>query len=327
MGIDRRELLKSLAAAGLAGPLLGGAASEAQDATPAASRRIREENQKPGTRDWILLLRPAPGEGEVTTAHRWEALVRPGAKLRTGRELMISPELRVIVEETLPDGNRIVRLDSPLPVQEILEREGHIPLPPYLEREDEAMDRERYQTVYARTPGSAAAPTAGLHFTSELLGAIEARGVRLARVTLHVGPGTFRPVETEAIGEHVMHGEHWILPAETAVAIRETKVRGGRIWAVGTTVVRTLESAAGGESELHLASEGETRLFIAPGYRFRVVDALITNFHLPRSTLLMLVSAFAGHGATMAAYAHAIDEGYRFYSYGDAMAVVPGGLR
>lgn len=298
----------------------------------------------------VLLLRPARGESEPATARRWEALVRPGAKLRPGRELLISPDLRVLIEESLPDGSRIVRLDSPLPTGEILERVGHIPLPPYLEREDEGVDRERYQTVYASTPGSAAAPTAGLHFTPELLDAIEAKGGRLARVTLHVGPGTFRPVDTESIGDHVMHGERWTLPAETAAAIGETRAGGGRVWAVGTTVVRTLESAAGGEGErgggegllgvspdavpdpdsaprpdLQLASEGETHLFISPGYRFRVVDALITNFHLPKSTLLMLVSAFAGHSTTMNAYAHAIEEGYRFYSYGDAMAILPQG--
>jgi S-adenosylmethionine:tRNA ribosyltransferase-isomerase len=286
----------------------------------------------------ILLLRPAPGEGEVTSAHRWEALVRPGAKLRPGREVVISPDLRVIVEESHPDGHRIVRLETPYPVEEILEREGHIPLPPYLERGDEAVDLERYQTVYARTPGSAAAPTAGLHFTPELLHDIQKKGVGVAWVTLHVGPGTFRPVDSEAIGEHVMHGERWKLPIETAAAIRETRLRGGRVWAVGTTVVRTLESAAGGEGEggdaiareddnFFLADEGETHLFISPGYRFRVVDALITNFHLPRSTLLMLVSAFAGYRTTMSAYAHAIESGYRFYSYGDAMAILPEGPR
>jgi len=280
----------------------------------------------------ILLLRPASGEGEVTTAYRWEALVRPGTKLRPGREVVISPDLKVIVEESHPDGHRIVRLETPYPIEEILDRVGHIPLPPYLERGDEAVDRERYQTVYARTPGSAAAPTAGLHFTPELLQAIQAKGVGIAQVTLHVGPGTFRPVDSEAIGEHVMHGERWQLPIETAEAIHETRNRGGRVWAVGTTVVRTLESAAGGEhaggnDSLHLASEGETHLFISPGYRFRVVDALITNFHLPRSTLLMLVSAFAGYRTTMSAYSHAIESGYRFYSYGDAMAILPEGPR
>jgi len=268
---------------------------------------------------------PAPGTGPAPatppTPHRWEALVRPGSKLKPGRRVVVGPELEVVIEDGAPGGGRIVRLETPLSVEAALERYGRVPLPPYLERDEEPLDRERYQTVYARVPGSVAAPTAGLHFTPELLERIEAGGVELARVALHVGPGTFRPVEVERIGEHEMHAERWEVPAATAEAIARTRERGGRVWAVGTTVVRTLESAADGEGGVR-PGRGETRLFISPGYGFRVVDALVTNFHLPRSTLLMLVAAFAGHEATMRAYREAIAEGYRFYSYGDAMAII-----
>ena len=285
----------------------------------------------------VLLLRPLD-----EAALRWEALVRPGSKLKPGRRVVVAPgELEVLIEEGLPDGGRIVRLETPFAGPEALERFGRIPLPPYLERPDEALDRERYQTVYARVPGSVAAPTAGLHFTPELLAAVEARGVEVARVTLHVGPGTFRPVEAERIEGHAMHAERWEVPEAAAEAVARTRARGGRVWAVGTTVVRTLESAwvesdGGGEGGDDgqggdgqgaqgrvRAGAGETRLFLHPGVPIRVVDGLITNFHLPRSTLLMLVGAFLGHGRTMATYAEAVREGYRFYSYGDAMLILP----
>lgn len=279
----------------------------------------------------ILLLRPLD-----EAALRWEALVRPGSKLKPGRRVVVAPgELEVLIEEGLPDGGRIVRLETPLAGPEALERFGRIPLPPYLERPDEALDRERYQTVYARVPGSVAAPTAGLHFTPELLAAVEARGVEVARVTLHVGPGTFRPVEAERIEGHAMHAEQWEVPEAAAEAVARTRARGGRVWAVGTTVVRTLESAwvesdggsePGGDGQGRVqAGGGETRLFLHPRVPIRVVDGLITNFHLPRSTLLMLVGAFLGHGRTMATYAEAVREGYRFYSYGDAMLILPQG--
>jgi S-adenosylmethionine:tRNA ribosyltransferase-isomerase len=284
----------------------------------------------------VLLLRPLD-----EAALRWEALVRPGSKLKPGRRVVVEPGmLEVLIEEGLPDGGRIVRLETPLAGPEALERFGRIPLPPYLERPDEALDRERYQTVYARVPGSVAAPTAGLHFTPEVLAAVEARGVEVARVTLHVGPGTFRPVEAERVEAHVMHAERWEVPPAAAEAVARTQARGGRIWAVGTTVVRTLESAweddadgSGGrgpgesrEGRVR-AGAGETRLFLHPGVPIRVVDGLVTNFHLPRSTLLMLVGAFLGHGRTLAAYAEAVREGYRFYSYGDAMLILPRGDR
>ncbi len=265
----------------------------------------------------ILLLRRS-GEREEL----WEALVRPGSKLKPGRRVVVSDELEVAIVDGLPGGGRLVRLETPLAVDDALERYGHVPLPPYLEREDEPLDRERYQTVYARVPGSVAAPTAGLHFTPELLERLEDEGVELARLTLHVGPGTFRPVETDRVREHEMHREAWEVPESAAAAVQRTRDRGGRVWAVGTTVVRTMETVGDGEGLIR-AGRGETELFISPGFRFQVVDALVTNFHLPRSTLLMLVAAFAGYETTMAAYREAVREAYRFYSYGDAMAVVP----
>ncbi|HET9209083.1 MAG TPA: tRNA preQ1(34) S-adenosylmethionine ribosyltransferase-isomerase QueA, partial [Thermoanaerobaculia bacterium] len=211
------------------------------------------------------------------------------------------------------------RLRFSEPVEPHLERLGHIPLPPYIHRPDTPEDRERYQTVYARRPGAVAAPTAGLHFTQELLREIEEAGIEIARVTLHVGIGTFKPVSAERIEEHRMERERYEIGEETAEAIRRAREAGRRIVAVGTTVVRTLEGAAlAGNGEVRTGS-GSTDLFIAPGFRFQVVDALLTNFHLPRSTLLMLVSAFAGRERVLAAYAEAVREGYRFYSYGDAM--------
>ena len=266
----------------------------------------------------VLLLRPASGEDDCV----WEALVRPGRKLKPGRMLVVGPELSVRIVDTLPDGRRIVRLETPLAVRDALERFGRVPLPPYLERDDEPLDRERYQTVYARREGSVAAPTAGLHFTPELFADLEARGVRTASLTLHVGTATFRPVEAEDPSRHAMDSEWFDVPEAAARAYRDCRKRGGRVWAVGTTVVRTLESVAEGRSELH-AGPGTTDLFIHPPYGFRAVDCLITNFHLPRSTLLMLVAALAGLDQVRAAYRRAVAAGYRFYSYGDAMAVIP----
>jgi S-adenosylmethionine:tRNA ribosyltransferase-isomerase len=266
----------------------------------------------------VLLLRPAREDDP----YLWEALVRPGGKLKPGRRVVVADDLEVVIVDSAGDGGRIVRLETPLPVEEALERHGHVPLPPYLERDDEPGDRERYQTVYAREPGSVAAPTAGLHFTPELLAALEAKGVEVARVLLHVGIGTFRPLEVEDPRGHRLHREVYDVSAETSERVNRVREAGGRVWAVGTTVVRTLESVADEGGRLAPGS-GETDLFIHPPYRFRAVDALITNFHLPRSSLLMLVAAFAGYDRTMAAYGEAIQEGYRFYSYGDAMAVLP----
>ena len=284
---------------------------------------VRLLGRKPtGAECEVLLLRPVEAHGPTDLSHRWEALVRPGSKLKPGRRVIISDDLSLVIEEGIPGGGRIVRLDTEGSVDRVLEQHGRIPLPPYLNRAEEPLDRERYQTVYARDPGSVAAPTAGLHFTQELLHSLMDRGANIARISLHVGPGTFRPVDSERIEEHEMHSESWHIPSETAESVRQTRSRGGRIWSVGTTVVRTLENAADQEGMLSKGS-GTTDLFITPGFQFRVVDALITNFHLPRSTLLMLVVAFAGYDVTMKAYAHAIDSDYRFYSYGDAMAIIP----
>jgi S-adenosylmethionine:tRNA ribosyltransferase-isomerase len=266
----------------------------------------------------ILLVRPAPEQQDPRV---WEALVRPGGKLKPGRLVHVGDDLAVEVLDSMPGGGRLVRLMTEMAVEEALARHGHVPLPPYLGRDDEPLDRERYQTVYARESGSVAAPTAGLHFTPEILSALEGRGVSRAALTLHVGMGTFRPVESERLDAHEMHHEWYSVPERVAAAVNATRERGGRVWAVGTTTVRTLESVADERGRLRAAT-GTTDLFIRPGYEFRAVDCLITNFHLPRSTLLVLVAAFAGYERTMAAYRQAIAMGYRFYSYGDAMAVV-----
>ncbi|MEP6506830.1 MAG: tRNA preQ1(34) S-adenosylmethionine ribosyltransferase-isomerase QueA [Gemmatimonadales bacterium] len=253
--------------------------------------------------------------------NRYEAMVHPGGKLKPGRIVHVSPDLEVEILESTERRTRIVRVRSPLPAEQAIERYGHVPLPPYIARPDVAADEERYQTVYAEQPGSVAAPTAGLHFTPGLLESLVERGVRRADVLLHVGAGTFKPVEVEDPAEHLMHEESYSLSSATADQLNETRRRDGKIWAVGTTSVRTLESAAdldGGFSE----RSGDTRIFIRPPYRFRAVDHLITNFHLPRSTLLMLVAAFAGYDLTMRAYADAIEKEYRFYSYGDAMLIL-----
>lgn len=263
---------------------------------------------------------PAPASGP--DPRDWVALVRPGGKLKPGRTVEVAPDLTVEILDSAPGGARVVRLHTTGgSVEEAIERHGHMPLPPYLERDDEPLDRERYQTVYARDPGSVAAPTAGLHFTEDLLARIEAMGVRRVAVSLHVGVGTFRPVEADDPADHEMHLEHYVVPPSVVTAVEKTRAAGGRVWAVGTTVVRTLEAAAAG-GRLR-AGAGATDLFIRPPYPFRVVDALITNFHLPRSTLLMLVAALAGYGRTMDAYRTALEHEYRFFSYGDAMAVLP----
>jgi S-adenosylmethionine:tRNA ribosyltransferase-isomerase len=275
----------------------------------------------------IVLLHPVPdragqqGAPGMQWSHEWLALVRPGARLRAGRSVRIADDLRVDILAALPDGTRSVRLSTSLDVRTALERYGRMPLPPYIERAAEPSDAERYQTVYARADGSVAAPTAGLHFTPALLDALRTKGVALAKVVLHVGVGTFRPVEVEDPAKHPMHAEWYEVNEDEAQRMNDARRSGARLWAVGTTVVRTLESVADDSGAVRGGS-GWTRLFIRPGYRFRAVDALITNFHLPRSTLLMLVSAFAGYDRTRAAYDAAIRERYRFYSYGDAMAIL-----
>lgn len=264
----------------------------------------------------VFLLHPAADRPDL-----WAALVRPGAKLRAGKRVQVSDELSIEIVDVLPDGNRLVRPISAIPLEEALDRYGEIPLPPYVKRDATPEDRERYQTVYARERGSVAAPTAGLHFTPELLDDATARGVRIARVVLHVGIGTFRPVEVDDPEQHVMHSEWYEVPPVAAREINAARAAGGAVWAVGTTTVRTLETVADPAGVVHPGS-GWTDIFIRPPYRFRVVDRLITNFHLPRSTLIMLVAALAGRETVLRAYAEAVEKGYRFYSYGDAMAVV-----
>jgi S-adenosylmethionine:tRNA ribosyltransferase-isomerase len=252
---------------------------------------------------------------------RYEAMVSPGGKLKPGRRVRIAANFSVEILSVTDRRTRIVRLESTLPLDETIERHGHIPLPPYIERADAAEDAERYQTVFARESGSVAAPTAGLHFTNELLAALAARGVARAELLLHVGAGTFKPVEVEDPAQHVMHEEWYSVSADAARTINERRASGGRVWAVGTTTVRTLESAANGDGTIR-HGEGDTRIFIRPPYTFRAVDRIVTNFHLPRSTLIMLVAAFAGYELTMRAYRAAVESGYRFYSYGDAMVVL-----
>jgi S-adenosylmethionine:tRNA ribosyltransferase-isomerase len=254
-------------------------------------------------------------------AGRYEAMVHPGGKLKPGRKVYVGPELDVEILETTERRTRIVQLHARIPLEEAIEQYGRVPLPPYIHRSDEASDIERYQTVYARESGSVAAPTAGLHFTPRVLDALAMKGVARADIVLHVGAGTFKPVEVDDPANHVMHEESYWVPGEAASALNATRAHGGSIWAVGTTSVRTLESVVASDG-LFVASSGDTRIFIRPPYRFRAVDHLLTNFHLPRSTLLMLVAAFAGYDLIMRAYREAIDEGYRFYSYGDAMVIV-----
>ena len=249
----------------------------------------------------------------------WECLVRPGKKLRTGAEVSFGDgALTGKIIEELPGGNRLIQFQYQGIFLEVLDRLGKMPLPPYIKAE--LQDRERYQTVYSKVNGSAAAPTAGLHFTPELLSKIEQSGVSIGYVTLHVGLGTFRPVKEEEITDHEMHSEYCIIPQETADLINRTKRSGGRVICVGTTSCRTVESWAHEDGTME-ASAGWTDIFIYPGYRFKVLDGLITNFHLPESTLIMLVSALAGREHVLAAYQEAVRERYRFFSFGDAMLI------
>ena len=249
----------------------------------------------------------------------WECLTRPGRKTREGVKLIFGEgELTGTVLETIEGGNRLIRFEHEGIFLEVLERLGRMPLPPYIH--EELQDAERYQTVYSRVTGSAAAPTAGLHFTPELLDEIRAMGVKVCFVTLHVGLGTFRPVKAEEIEDHEMHAEYCVISAETAETVNETKRAGGRIVAVGTTSCRTLESRAEEDGTLREFA-GFTNIFIYPGYHFKCIDALVTNFHLPESTLIMLVSALAGRENILRAYEEAIRERYRFFSFGDAMFI------
>lgn len=249
----------------------------------------------------------------------WECLVRPGKKLREGARVSFGDgQLEAEIVEVLPDGNRLVHFEYKGIFLEVLESLGRMPLPPYIKAELE--DQERYQTVYSKVVGSAAAPTAGLHFTPELLDQIQKMGVKVCYVTLHVGLGTFRPVKEEEVLDHEMHSEYCVISQETADAINETKRAGGRVICVGTTSCRTLESWSDEDGTVR-ATGGWTNIFIYPGYRFKVMDALVTNFHLPESTLIMLVSALAGREHILAAYEEAVKEKYRFFSFGDAMFI------
>ena len=250
----------------------------------------------------------------------WECLVRPGKRLRRGARVSFGDgKLKGEIVDELPDGNRLVKFEYEGIFLEVLDALGKMPLPPYIKAE--LQDRERYQTVYSRVVGSAAAPTAGLHFTPELLEKVQGMGVSLGYVTLHVGLGTFRPVKEENILDHDMHSEYCVIPPETAELINRTKANGGRVICVGTTSCRTIESWAGEDGHME-PSAGWTKIFIYPGYRFKVLDGLITNFHLPESTLLMLVSALAGRERVLEAYKEAVAEQYRFFSFGDAMLIV-----
>lgn len=273
--------------------------------------RLIGHRESGGACEVLLLI----DRGENT----WECLVRPGRKLKPGAKVIFGEgELTGEIVAEVEGGNRLVRFAYEGIFLEVLERLGRMPLPPYIKAE--LQESERYQTVYSKVSGSAAAPTAGLHFTPELMTKLEKKGVKLCYVTLHVGLGTFRPVKAENILEHEMHSEYCVIPRETADTINETKRNGGRVICVGTTSCRTIESWAGEDGSMQ-ASAGWTNIFIYPGYRFKVLDALITNFHLPESTLIMLVSALAGREHVLAAYKEAVEEKYRFFSFGDAMFI------
>lgn len=274
--------------------------------------RLIGEREGTGAKIELLLLKRLEKD-------RWETLVKPGRKAKPGTRIIIGDGMLVgTIEEVAEEGNRLVRFSYEGIFEEVLEQLGQMPLPPYITHE--LRDKERYQTVYAKYEGSAAAPTAGLHFTKELLSQIEKKGVQIANVTLHVGLGTFRPVKVEDVTNHHMHEEYYQVTEEAAAKINETKQRGGRVICVGTTSCRTIESAAD-EKGIVQAGSGTTGIFIYPGYRFQVLDALITNFHLPESTLLMLVSALAGREQVLKAYEEAVREKYRFFSFGDAMLI------
>jgi S-adenosylmethionine:tRNA ribosyltransferase-isomerase len=274
----------------------------------------------------LLGRRRGGGAAEILLVRRreadlWDAMVRPARRLRAGAVVDVAPGFRVRVEGITTPLRTVRLLLADLEPDLALDRYGHVPLPPYIRRPDRPADRDRYQTVFARERGSVAAPTAGLHFTPRLLERLEERGVERVEIVLHVGPGTFRPVEVDDVRAHRVQPETFAVPAETAAAFDRARAEGRRVVAIGTTATRALEAALEPDGRLR-RGEGETDLVIVPGFRLRAVDALVTNFHLPRSSLLLLVSAFAGRERVLAAYAEAVRERYRFYSYGDAMLVV-----
>lgn len=276
--------------------------------------RLIGHKDKTGGKIEVFLLRRINGD-------EWETLVKPGKKAQVGTVIRFGEELSCEVLSHTDFGGRIVKFNYTGIFEEILDRLGETPLPPYIH--EKLADKERYQTVYSKEQGSAAAPTAGLHFTEEMMKELEAMGVSLGFITLHVGLGTFRPVNVEKIEEHVMHKEYYSISADTAKLICDTKKRGGRVIAVGTTSIRTLESAAEKKDFIE-GKSGWTNIFIYPGYEFKIVDAIITNFHLPKSTLVMLISAFAGRDFVLHAYETAVKEKYRFFSFGDAMLILKG---
>ena len=275
--------------------------------------RLFGTKEDTGAKAEVLLLKNVEGD-------RWEALVKPGKRLKAGSVIVFGDELKAVIDEEGEMGARMLTFSYNGIFQEILDRLGEMPLPPYIK--ETLDDRERYQTVYAKHEGSAAAPTAGLHFTDKLLDEIRAKGVNVTFITLHVGLGTFRPMSVDVVEDHEMHEEYYSLSQETADLINETKRRGNRIFAVGTTSCRTLETVGSKfENGLLQESSGWTKIFIYPGYTFKVIDGMLTNFHLPKSTLVMLVSALAGREHIMHAYEQAIQEQYRFFSFGDAMLI------
>ncbi len=277
------------------------------------ARLFGKAEGREGDVETVLLSRVEGEDGEV-----WKCLTRPGKKTKTGQRVIYSDELQGVVTDVLEGGIRVIRFEYNGVFAEILDRVGLMPLPPYIT--EKLDDKNRYQTVYAKTDGSAAAPTAGLHFTPELLKKAEEKGVEIVRVLLHVGLGTFRPVKEDDLKNHIMHAEYIKVTQEAADRINAVHARGGRVIAVGTTSVRTLETATDENGIIH-PYEGDTSIFIHPGVRFKCVDAMITNFHLPESTLIMLVCAFAGYENTMNAYREAVSKKYRFFSFGDAMFI------
>lgn len=289
--------------------------------TRVIAARLLAQREPGGGRVEILLLNPASGQRYDASALRWLALVKPGRKMRPGQRVRFGDLGTAVVASESGEGLREVEFDLNVPFETLLERSGKLPLPPYIHNDSQEA-QEDYQTIFARNPGSVAAPTASLHFTAGVMESLRAAGVETATLTLDVGLGTFRPMKALRLDEHVMHAEQFEIPADTAAKIATAKEQGRRIVAAGTTVVRALEGSAAKHGAVK-AGEDSTNLFIQPGFTFRVVDAMITNFHLPQSTLLVLVSAFAGRQRVLDAYAAAVNERYRFFSFGDAMLIEP----
>ncbi len=276
------------------------------------ARLIGKIDGKTSSAELLLLNKLSTGQ--------WVAMVKPGKKLKPGTKVVFDHGVEAYIADNVKEGLRLVSFNSPKPIEKLLPLLGKVPLPPYINTELD--NPEQYQTIYASRDGSAAAPTAGLHFTAEVLAALREKGVRIAYITLHIGPGTFQPVKTEDICNHIMHFEYYRIETITARLLNMAKIDGKRVLAVGTTVTRVLETAVNDKGKFKGRHEGWTNLYIYPGYQFRYVDAMLTNFHLPKSTLLMLVSALAGRDKIMAAYREAIENNYRFFSFGDCMLII-----